>query len=470
MVYVTSQGDSFSTRADGIVTVAPDPGSHLIVAKKFGYYDAAAIVDVASGSTQTVVLELAPRPTETLSGVVRDKDTASPLLSAEVNLRWTPIHQHTDAAGQYSLADVPDDDYRIDVRRPGYIPASFIRRIGPGFGGTQDFELTPTATWDPLEVDLGWTVGSPADAASAGVWTRVEPYGTAVVAPAPAGASAIGWTPSRARSASSRSAEKPGPGLLHEGHEAEGATPGQVQPETDRSPDPDSLCFVTGNQAGIDAIDAADLDGGPTTLTSPAYDMTGMTIPTIGVWVWFYSQFRSDDDWLAIEISADNGANWVPVETLRGIHNHWQEISIPVANYVTPSAQVRVRFVAADMGIGSVVECGVDDVVTYDAATGALGLPGEDGVPLAFRTPWPNPSRDAVQLSLALPGKGAVDVDVVDVTGRRVRTLFRGTTGGTLVMRWDGTDDHGHPTPAGIYFARARTAFGDSDVRFVRIR
>jgi flagellar hook assembly protein FlgD len=89
---------------------------------------------------------------------------------------------------------------------------------------------------------------------------------------------------------------------------------------------------------------------------------------------------------------------------------------------------------------------------------------------LAFRSPWPNPSRDAVQLSLALPGKGAVDVDVVDVTGRRVRTLFRGTTGGTLVMRWDGTDDHGHPTPAGIYFARARTAFGDSDVRFVRIR
>jgi choice-of-anchor B domain-containing protein len=472
-VYLTSQSDSVKTSVDGIVQFAPNVGSHVVVAKKFGYHDATAIVEVAQGSSQTVVLNLIPRAAANLSGVIRNDVDNALLAGAEVNLRWTPIHEHTNPAGQYSLLGVPDDEYRLDVRRPGFIPGSFVRRIGPGFDGTQNFDLTPAALWDPLATNAGWTIGAAGDEATAGQWVRVEPYGTGVSAPMPydTNFTAIGWSrASRVASAALRGVNKPGPGLLHEGHEAEGATPGQVQPDTDRSPDPDSLCFVTGNAPGNAAIDAADIDAGRTTLTSPAYNTLNMSIPTIGVWVWFYSQFRSDDDWLAVSISGDNGVNWVPVETLRGIHNHWEEIAIPVANYVTPSSQVRVRFVAADLGAGSVVEAGIDDISVYDAATGSLGIPGEGDRTLEFRAPWPNPSTDGVHLSLGLPGRGAVDVEIVDIAGRRVRTLFHGSATGVLALRWDGTDEAGSPTPAGVYFARARTDFGGTVVRFARIR
>ena len=60
-----------------------------------------------------------------------------------------------------------------------------------------------------------------------------------------------------------------------------------------------------------------------------------MTTPTIGVWMWFYSQFRHPDDYAAVLISNNNGTTWVPMDTLRGLRNHWAEYDYAVANYVT---------------------------------------------------------------------------------------------------------------------------------------
>ena len=50
---------------------------------------------------------------------------------------------------------------------------------------------------------------------------------------------------------------------------------------------------------------------------------------------------------------------------------------------------------------------------------------------------------------------GAVDVSVFGVDGRRVRTLVRGVrAAGEYTAGWNGADDAGHITPAGIYYAR----------------
>ena len=96
---------------------------------------------------------------------------------------------------------------------------------------------------------------------------------------------------------------------------------------------------------------------------------------------------------MAVLISGDNGATWVPADTLRGMHNHWEELDIPVATYVTPSTQVRLRFIAADFGEPSVVEAAVDDITTFDGAAAPLGvISGTAPVRLGFRSVWPNPS------------------------------------------------------------------------------
>jgi hypothetical protein len=47
-----------------------------------------------------------------------------------------------------------------------------------------------------------------------------------------------------------------------------------------------------------------------------------------------------------------------------------------------------------------------------------------------------------------------VDVEILDLSGRRVRTLFSGLQGsGSATRQWDGRDDAGKPVPVGIYIA-----------------
>ena len=141
-----------------------------------------------------------------------------------------------------------------------------------------------------------------------------------------------------------------------------------------------------------------------------------------------------------------------------------------VSDIVTPTAQVRLRFVAADLGDFSLVEAAVDDITTWDAAA-VVGVPPAAARPLRFRAPSPNPARGAVALVLDMPGPGSAEVEVLDPAGRRVRTIYRGQApGGPLQLRWDGADDQGRPAAAGLYFARARTAHGEARTRFARLR
>lgn len=466
MVRCTTQGDSLKTPfyGDGTVAFAPQPGLHTFEVRCFGYGTETRTVSVAQGSTQTIAVALQRKPTGDLAGTARDAITMNPLEESQVDLEYTPLHAHTGVAGLYALTEVPDDLYRVSVRRPGYIPVEFERRIGLGFEGVQDFYLKPGVAWDNLATGTGWSVNTAPDeshVSSSGRWVRTEPFGTANGSPFDlliqrGGALAFDAAPIRPR-----------PGPLHDDYEGSGATFGPAQPDLDRSPSPDSLCFVTGN-SGSFSIDAADVDS-TTTLTSAVYDLTGMTTPTISVWMWFYSQFRHPDDYMAVLISNNNGTTWVPLDTLRGTRNHWAEYSYAVANYVVPTNQVRLRFVAVDGGENSVVECAVDDVVVYDGATVPLGvLEGEFRAALQFRAAWPNPSAGNVQFVLANPSAGFVEVDVIDVSGRHVRTLHRGPArAGTLTLQWDGAGEGRQVAPAGIYFVRAQGTSAHS--RFVRM-
>jgi choice-of-anchor B domain-containing protein len=465
-VYLTSQGDSITTLTDGVALFAPNPGPHSVLVRKFGYYDVTANVDVETGSRDTLRFTMVAKPTHSFSGTVRNLANQAPLEGAEVNVVYTPLHAHTDAAGVFGFPSVPDDVYRVDVRCPGFVPIEHVRSLGPS-ATVQDFVLQPATFYDGLEGAIAWTVGDPADEATTGQWIRVEPVGTGAVLPS----GPISKRPPRPVSASAGGGVGPGPVIDHEGHENDGAIPGDVQPELDRTPPPGTQCFVTGQGTTPNNIGEADVDNGRTTLISPPLDLTGMSQPAIGYWHWFYGPSEPDWDWLAVGISNDNGQTWTPVDTTRGMHNHWMEKTIRVADYVAPTAQVRVRFQAADYGVGGVVEAAIDDLTAYDAAAIPLAV-GPSGGPtrLAFRAPSPNPARGVVRLSLEVPSPGGVRVELVDVTGRQLRVLHDGRAeAGRLSLSWDGADGRGRRVPAGLYFARATTATGTAVTRFARV-
>ena len=48
-----------------------------------------------------------------------------------------------------------------------------------------------------------------------------------------------------------------------------------------------------------------------------------------------------------------------------------------------------------------------------------------------------------------------IDVEILDLSGRRVRTLFNGAeSSGTFTWDWDGRHDGGTAVPPGIYLAK----------------
>ena len=89
----------------------------------------------------------------------------------------------------------------------------------------------------------------------------------------------------------------------------------------------------------------------------------------------------------------------------------------------------------------------------------------------AVALPVPNPSHGAVSLRFTLPLAGDVALDVFDVSGRRVRSLARGTlAAGEHTRAWNGRDASGRMTPAGLYLARLTSGGHTVTQRIVRMR
>ncbi|QDU69846.1 choice-of-anchor B family protein [Engelhardtia mirabilis] len=180
---------------------------------------------------------------------------------------------------------------------------------------------TLVASFD-MESGAGWTSGAAGDDATTGIWTRVDPVGT------------------------------------------------EAAPEDDHSA-AGTQAWITGQGSPGGSVGTDDIDGGKTTLLSPVLDLAGIAGAQVRYWRWYSNGFNGvKDDVLDVDISNDGGSSWVPVERLGpagpGTDGGWVPYSFAVAQYVLPTNQVRLRFVARDTGGGSIVEAGLDDFTVVD--------------------------------------------------------------------------------------------------------
>ncbi|HOT97899.1 MAG TPA: GDSL-type esterase/lipase family protein [bacterium] len=68
---------------------------------------------------------------------------------------------------------------------------------------------------------------------------------------------------------------------------------------------------------------------------------------------------------------------------------------------------------------------------------------------------YPNPFNPATEVVFALPQPGAIRLEVLDVRGRRVRTLAEGFyPRGRHLLPWNARDSQERPVAAGVYWAR----------------
>jgi len=107
-------------------------------------------------------------------------------------------------------------------------------------------------------------------------------------------------------------------------------------------------------------------------------------------------------------------------------------------------------------------------IVIYDPAAQPVPVAVANGplpATLALASPLPNPARDRARFDFALPRAGLARLEILDVQGRRVRTLVDGPlAAGRYVHGWDLRDASGNGVAPGVYLARL-TSGGAAQVR-----
>ena len=111
-------------------------------------------------------------------------------------------------------------------------------------------------------------------------------------------------------------------------------------------------------------------------------------------------------------------------------------------------------------------------VVTLQAtvAGGATSAPPTVAA-TTLHPPVPSPFNPRTEVRFDLARAGTVTLEILDVRGRRVRTLVEGhLDAGRHAPVWDGTDDAGRSAASGVYLFRLRTADGSQVRRAVLVR
>jgi len=161
---------------------------------------------------------------------------------------------------------------------------------------------------------------------------------------------------------------------------------------------------------------------------------------------------------LHFDITVQDGGAWLAVAPLTG--DVPQGSSLPVdLDYDTAGmapGSYPASLVLTHNAPGSPTTVPVNLTVVVDPAALADGQ--AHGV-FRIAGAYPNPFNPLTTIALTLPRESTVTVDVVDLNGRLVRTVWQGSlAAGPHSFPWDGRDDAGRMVAAGTYFARLHSA------------
>ncbi|MDM7917317.1 MAG: S8 family serine peptidase, partial [Candidatus Eisenbacteria bacterium] len=179
-----------------------------------------------------------------------------------------------------------------------------------------------------------------------------------------------------------------------------------------------------------------------------------------------------------LEASTDSGASWFTLQPIEGGYDHvwrrftvvpfvtgtplwsgsfdWTPVVVPLEAYAGQILSFRFRF-----GTRGQEPTGegwyIDDVTLFVPGQTAVGEPAirpfDD---LKLFPAGPNPFHATTSIHYEIARPMPVQVDLLDLSGRRVRSLGEGSEQGAGMheVLWDGRDDAGRRAPSGIYFCR----------------
>lgn len=88
--------------------------------------------------------------------------------------------------------------------------------------------------------------------------------------------------------------------------------------------------------------------------------------------------------------------------------------------------------------------------VDFSKSTGQSQLENQTGIKL-----YPNPFVKSVRIEINLPQKQPLTVEIFNMSGQLIRTLYKGDAERQTTLIWDGKDSSGSKVTSGIYLCRS---------------
>lgn len=235
------------------------------------------------------------------------------------------------------------------------------------------------------------------------------------------------------------------------------------------------------------------LDSGDGALVSPPVVLRPAA--SLRFWHWIAAESEGATgawDGAIAQITTDGGTTWSSI-TPQGGYTHaiianpaspfpagtpcwsgrfdWRQVQFDLAAFNGRTVQIRLRF-GSD---GYVTDEGwyIDDLVLNPglepgAVAGPDALPARSG--LISVSPNPFNPRALISFAVASPER-RVQLDILDVTGRRVRVLAdTPMASGIHTLVWNGRSDGGEEMGSGVYFAKLRVGGEESSLKVVLMK
>ncbi len=90
---------------------------------------------------------------------------------------------------------------------------------------------------------------------------------------------------------------------------------------------------------------------------------------------------------------------------------------------------------------------------TESNTTGLDNIKFQSALTYKINKTYPNPFNNKVQISYQVPEQGYMNIEIYNINGQRVKTLFEGKnmTIGDHLVSWDGTNEYGNVMASGTY-------------------
>lgn len=317
-------------------------------------------------------VELMPLVPFTFVVNVINANTLAPVPNAQVRVQNAGYNNAvtTNASGTFTFNSFTEAVYTITAGKWGFVTNCDENVTVNGANANYTIAITP-GYYDDFSFNFNWAVTG---TASAGTWERGEPVGTILGSD-------------------------------------------ESNPNLDVATDCNDLAFVTGNGGGNVGDD--DVDGGETVLTSPVFDLTSLANPYVNYYRWFVNGGGSGSPNDQLVVKLNNGTTTATIETVTAAtagSSSWIGKSIRVADFITPTNNMRLSVTVNDAPLGHISEGGFDKFEITDGLVSVNELNEINSVNI-----FPNPFNEVIYIQLSQHvNANAIQIQIVDIAGRLV--------------------------------------------------